>query len=137
MLTKKQLDLLEFIHKRVQRDGVPPSFDEMKEALLAQIPLGRSWLNFVHNSSHCAISNKTRLPINRCRRRVIGALRTAKRTNQCIHQFLEAIAIVSFHYRCLLDIINHSMHRNDRMHSIRIHQTDTDPLLIARAIEPT
>ncbi len=33
MLTKKQLDLLEFIHARVQRDGVPPSFDEMKEAL--------------------------------------------------------------------------------------------------------
>ncbi len=33
MLTKKQLELLEFIHKRVQRDGVPPSFDEMKEAL--------------------------------------------------------------------------------------------------------
>lgn len=33
MLTKKQLDLLDFIHKRVQRDGVPPSFDEMKDAL--------------------------------------------------------------------------------------------------------
>lgn len=33
MLTKKQLDLLEFIHIRVQRDGVPPSFDEMKDAL--------------------------------------------------------------------------------------------------------
>jgi repressor LexA len=33
MLTKKQLDLLEFIQKRVQRDGVPPSFDEMKVAL--------------------------------------------------------------------------------------------------------
>ncbi len=33
MLTKKQLDLLTFIHKRVQKDGVPPSFDEMKEAL--------------------------------------------------------------------------------------------------------
>ncbi len=33
MLTKKQLDLLEFIHKRVQSNGVPPSFDEMKEAL--------------------------------------------------------------------------------------------------------
>ncbi|WP_372885100.1 transcriptional repressor LexA [Shimia sp.] len=33
MLTKKQLDLLEFIHKRLQRDGVPPSFDEMKDAL--------------------------------------------------------------------------------------------------------
>jgi len=33
MLTQKQLDLLTFIHKRVQRDGVPPSFDEMKQAL--------------------------------------------------------------------------------------------------------
>lgn len=33
MLTKKQKDLLEFINTRMQRDGVPPSFDEMKEAL--------------------------------------------------------------------------------------------------------
>ena len=33
MLTKKQLDLLDFINRRLQRDGVPPSFDEMKEAL--------------------------------------------------------------------------------------------------------
>ncbi len=33
MLTKKQLDLLDFINKRLQRDGVPPSFDEMKDAL--------------------------------------------------------------------------------------------------------
>ena len=33
MLTRKQMDLLDFIHKRMQRDGVPPSFDEMKEAL--------------------------------------------------------------------------------------------------------
>lgn len=33
MLTKKQYDLLVFIHERVQRDGVSPSFDEMKEAL--------------------------------------------------------------------------------------------------------
>ncbi|WP_424942788.1 transcriptional repressor LexA [Aliiroseovarius crassostreae] len=33
MLTRKQLELLDFIHKRIQRDGVPPSFDEMKEAL--------------------------------------------------------------------------------------------------------
>jgi repressor LexA len=33
MLTRKQRDLLAFIHARVQRDGVPPSFDEMKEAL--------------------------------------------------------------------------------------------------------
>ncbi|PIE15530.1 MAG: repressor LexA [Rhodobacterales bacterium] len=33
MLTRKQLELLEFINNRVTRDGVPPSFDEMKEAL--------------------------------------------------------------------------------------------------------
>lgn len=33
MLTRKQLELLDFINKRVQRDGVPPSFDEMKDAL--------------------------------------------------------------------------------------------------------
>ena len=33
MLTKKQLQLLDFINKRMKRDGVPPSFDEMKEAL--------------------------------------------------------------------------------------------------------
>jgi len=33
MLTRKQLELLDFINKRVTRDGVPPSFDEMKEAL--------------------------------------------------------------------------------------------------------
>lgn len=33
MLTRKQLDLLDFINTRLQRDGVPPSFDEMKEAL--------------------------------------------------------------------------------------------------------
>ena len=33
MLTRKQLELLDFIQKRMARDGVPPSFDEMKEAL--------------------------------------------------------------------------------------------------------
>ena len=33
MLTRKQLQLLDFINKRMTRDGVPPSFDEMKEAL--------------------------------------------------------------------------------------------------------
>lgn len=33
MLTKKQLDLLKFIDTRMARDGVPPSFEEMKEAL--------------------------------------------------------------------------------------------------------
>ena len=33
MLTRKQLDLLKFIHARSLKDGVSPSFDEMKEAL--------------------------------------------------------------------------------------------------------
>ncbi len=33
MLTRKQKELLMFIHERVKEQGVPPSFDEMKEAL--------------------------------------------------------------------------------------------------------
>ena len=33
MLTRKQYELLMFIHQRVRESGVPPSFDEMKEAL--------------------------------------------------------------------------------------------------------
>jgi repressor LexA len=33
MLTKKQSELLRFIHERLQEAGVPPSFDEMKDAL--------------------------------------------------------------------------------------------------------
>ncbi len=33
MLTKKQYELLMFIHQRVRETGVPPSFDEMKDAL--------------------------------------------------------------------------------------------------------
>ena len=33
MLTRKQLELLVFINERVKEAGVPPSFDEMKEAL--------------------------------------------------------------------------------------------------------
>lgn len=33
MLTRKQLDLLVFINDRLKETGVPPSFDEMKDAL--------------------------------------------------------------------------------------------------------
>ncbi len=33
MLTAKQNELLRFIHQRLSQTGVPPSFDEMKEAL--------------------------------------------------------------------------------------------------------
>ncbi len=33
MLTRKQLELLDFIKTRMDAEGVPPSFDEMKDAL--------------------------------------------------------------------------------------------------------
>ena len=33
MLTRKQSELLRFIHERLKESGVPPSFDEMKDAL--------------------------------------------------------------------------------------------------------
>ena len=33
MLTRKQLELLLFINERLKESGVPPSFDEMKDAL--------------------------------------------------------------------------------------------------------
>jgi repressor LexA len=33
MLTRKQQELLMFIHERMKESGVPPSFDEMKDAL--------------------------------------------------------------------------------------------------------
>ena len=33
MLTRKQYDLLLFIHERLKESGIPPSFDEMKDAL--------------------------------------------------------------------------------------------------------
>ena len=33
MLTRKQHELLRFVHERMRETGIPPSFDEMKEAL--------------------------------------------------------------------------------------------------------
>jgi len=33
MLTRKQYELLMFIHERLKESGIPPSFDEMKDAL--------------------------------------------------------------------------------------------------------
>ena len=32
MLTRKQYELLRFINERLKEAGVPPSFDEMKDA---------------------------------------------------------------------------------------------------------
>lgn len=61
MLTRKQLELLEFINKRVQREGVPPSFDEMKEALNLRSKSGIHRLitaleerGFIHRLAHRA-----------------------------------------------------------------------------------
>ncbi len=61
MLTRKQLELLEFIHHRMQRDGVPPSFDEMKEALDLRSKSGIHRLitaleerGFIHRLAHKA-----------------------------------------------------------------------------------
>ena len=61
MLTRKQLELLSFIQKRVQRDGVPPSFDEMKEALNLRSKSGIHRLitaleerGFIHRLAHRA-----------------------------------------------------------------------------------
>ncbi|MCI0598099.1 MAG: transcriptional repressor LexA [Beijerinckiaceae bacterium] len=40
MLTKKQSELLRFIHERLKETGVPPSFDEMKDALFLRSKSG-------------------------------------------------------------------------------------------------
>jgi repressor LexA len=40
MLTRKQYDLLRFIHERLKESGVPPSFEEMKDALGLQSKSG-------------------------------------------------------------------------------------------------
>jgi repressor LexA len=61
MLTRKQLELLDFIQKRTARDGVPPSFDEMKEALDLRSKSGIHRLitaleerGFIHRLAHRA-----------------------------------------------------------------------------------
>ncbi len=61
MLTRKQLDLLDFINKRTIRDGVPPSFDEMKDALNLRSKSGIHRLitaleerGFIHRLAHRA-----------------------------------------------------------------------------------
>ncbi|MGH6856075.1 MAG: transcriptional repressor LexA [Methylocella sp.] len=40
MLTRKQSELLRFIHERLKETGVPPSFDEMKDALFLRSKSG-------------------------------------------------------------------------------------------------
>jgi len=61
MLTRKQLELLDFINTRLHRDGIPPSFDEMKEALDLRSKSGIHRLitaleerGFIHRLAHRA-----------------------------------------------------------------------------------
>lgn len=80
MLTKKQYDLLAFIHKRVQRDGVSPSFDEMKEALDLRSKSGIHRLitaleerGFIRRLAHRARAIEVlRLPENMADQRPVG-----------------------------------------------------------------
>lgn len=89
MLTRKQLELLELIDARLQRDGVPPSFDEMKDALNLRSKSGIHRLitaleerGFIRRLAHRARAIEVvRMPEaleNRPRPRVIeGGLRAA------------------------------------------------------------
>jgi len=43
MLTQKQKDLLLLIDKKIKTEGVPPSYDEMKDALGLASKKFRSW----------------------------------------------------------------------------------------------
>jgi len=70
MLTKKQLELLNFIHERVRESGVAPSYDEMKDALGLKSKSGIHRLinaleerGFIHRMPHRARALEvTRLP---------------------------------------------------------------------------
>lgn len=61
MLTRKQYQLLSFIHARIQETGIPPSFDEMKTALSLKSKSGIHRLimaleerGFIHRLPHRA-----------------------------------------------------------------------------------
>ena len=63
MLTRKQLDLLNFINKRLTRDGVPPSFDEMKESsfqygTMYQLPKEAIWTAVTKTIARITFENK-------------------------------------------------------------------------------
>ena len=83
MLTRKQYDLLHFIHERLQKDGVPPSFDEMKEALDLRSKSGIHRLitaleerGFIRRLAHRARAHRDRAP---ARSRSRTARRSARR----------------------------------------------------------
>ena len=73
MLTKKQYELLTFIHKRLSETGVSPSFDEMKDALdlrsksgIHRLITGLEERKFIRRLPHRARALEVlRLPDNR------------------------------------------------------------------------
>ena len=75
MLTEKQKELLLFIHARMQDEGVPPSFDEMKDALDLKSKSGIHRLitalverGFIRRLPHRARAIEViKLPENQCR----------------------------------------------------------------------
>ena len=65
MLTQKQRDLLYFIHDKMRKDDVPPSFEEMKEALGLKSKSGIHRLisalverGFIERRAHCGCNWK-------------------------------------------------------------------------------
>ena len=93
MLTRKQLELLELIDARMKRDGVPPSFDEMKDALNLRSKSGIHRLitaleerGFIRRLAHRARAIEVvRLPENAGNRAVAQAIETGAPTGQPVH----------------------------------------------------
>jgi len=72
MLTRKQFELLRFINERLKESGIPPSFDEMKDALaraVAERPEGQDALEVVREfilSSQQAEKNELDAQLHFC-----------------------------------------------------------------------
>lgn len=98
MLTRKQRDLLVFIHDRLQSDGVAPSFDEMKDALDLKSKSGihrlitgleeRGYLQRLPNRARAL--EVTRLPDD-----MTTEKKTSSVTQNIIEKFSEKIAEVT------------------------------------------
>ena len=93
MLTRKQLELLLFINERVKEDGVPPSFEEMKEALNLQSKSGihrlilaleeRGFLRFIEAAACDAVRDCAAICIeSRKERRVVTFDESIERARQ-------------------------------------------------------
>ena len=83
MLTRKQHELLLYIHKHLSKDGVSPSFDEMKDALglrsksgIHRLITGLEERGFIRRLPHRARAVEVlRLPEDLARQGALKALR--------------------------------------------------------------